>query len=145
MEKKKELFNLVFLGTILGVLVLAAIVIMFSQERRPIIPPAPNTPSVPSIPQRASAADLVRSVQPAAVTTLLEQRGQYIVIITRVKNGSYYIKRKLDVYIVDSTGNKRFVDRIDVELSPGETGRADSSKHVNKLGPPPYKVVTEWK
>lgn len=80
------------------------------------------------------------------ITTFTEQRGDYLVVTVKAKNNAgYSVDKKLNVYVVDSTGVKRHIDIIYVQLDAEETGHSESSKKISDLGPPPYQVTTEWK
>ena len=72
------------------------------------------------------------------------QLGDDLIIRTRVNNrNSYAIDEKIYLYVVDGTDCKHFVDVLYADLQGGEVGNATSSIKTSKLGPPPYKIITE--
>lgn len=137
MEKKGGLSNIVFYG------VLACGLILFIAYMALTGPPSPTSSvSTPSGQSPSTSANN----QGGQVVTSLDYRGEYLVVTTKLKNEkSYPIKQKLELSVTDSTGKKYFVDMVNVELNAGETGKSESSKKLSEVGPPPHKVVTEWK
>jgi hypothetical protein len=80
------------------------------------------------------------------VSTTIQKSGEFYVITTKVRNNkSYSINEKLNVYVEDSTGSRKFVDMIYVELGAGELGTVESKIKTTDAGPPPHDVITEWK
>lgn len=72
-------------------------------------------------------------------------RGNYLIVTTHATNNSdVTIDENLKIYIKDSIGIKHFVDSIYIELGPNQKGISESSIGIDKLGPPPYTVETEW-
>jgi hypothetical protein len=70
--------------------------------------------------------------------------GDDLLIRTRVNNRNYYsIDEEIELYVVDGSGLKHFVDVLYADLRGGEVGNATSSIKLSKIGPPPYSVVVE--
>lgn len=140
-QNKKGRKYLIAYGAIFGGLLL--FIVMLSMDS----PKVPNIISVASSPPSYSATGSPNSQSSAniKVSTSIEQRGEYLVITTTTKNDKDFpVKQNLEVSVVDSTGQKHFIDKIYVELGAGESGKAESTAKVGNLGPPPYKVVTNW-
>lgn len=86
------------------------------------------------------------SLSSIPVLTSIQKSSDFYIITTKVRNNkSYPINEKLNVYIEDSTGSKKFVDMVYVELGAGELGTVDSKINTSNAGPPPHRVITEWK
>jgi len=79
------------------------------------------------------------------VTTAIEQKENDIVITIRAKNTSdSTIKRKLNIFLQDNDGIKRFAGVVEVELKAGETVENQSSKKIMEAGSPPHIAIVEW-
>lgn len=145
--------SLIFYGCLLGGLILFIAILSIISSPVTIDDMRKISTSPPRLEQKhelmpGSVANnpQYRAIPDIKITTSMERRGNYLVITTRAKNEkSYPVKEKLGVYVIDSTGGKHFIDQVYIELNNGETGNAESSKKIDDIGPPPYKVVTEWK
>jgi len=63
----------------------------------------------------------------------------------RAKNTSdSTIKRKLNIFLQDNDGIKRFAGVVEVELKAGETVENQSSKKIMEAGSPPHIAIVEW-
>ncbi len=111
----------------------------------------PNTPTSNTTTSNRNINQAVSSgtseVDGLPVTGMVEMRGDFIVVIAKVKNNkSVAVRETLMLYVKDSLGGKHFVDAAYVKLNPGETGKSESSIKASDIdGPPPYVVVYEWK
>lgn len=79
-----------------------------------------------------------------SVSAHVNSVGDYLIITTRAtNNGNTSVSEAIAVYVVDSTGIKHFVDIVQADLGPGETGTTRSSIKKDEAGPPPHSVITE--
>lgn len=73
-----------------------------------------------------------------------EEIGNTLAITTYIKNNDKVtVKDILDIYVKDGIGQQFHVDTVDINLKPGET--LEPVNLWEKLGEPPYEVVTSWK
>ncbi len=79
-----------------------------------------------------------------SVSAHVNSVGDHLIVTTRaINNGNTSVSKAIAVYVVDGTGIKHFVDIVQADLGPGETGTARSSIKKDEAGPPPHSVITD--
>lgn len=100
--------------------------------------------TLPPVDNSYSSTGNYKASQPSDVVIKSNISGDWLVINGQIATNTSTKKRTLYVYAKDSTGNQHFIDAVYVNAH--ETGNFSCSKKISQInGPPPYKIVTEWK